>query len=313
MFGTFIVAQKRRFVNPSFLIRYLILIYRMQSVILIDEVMEMKRNKSKEVQSLKITNKHDKYIAMVVIGVILTLSLIVTLWLPENHWSVVAFNILAMLGSGVLCSAIVSWIIEWNNDKTLDKEHQRQREFFFRSLQSGIDTLIVFELLNLSGFVLLKNEGIRKSQQKKWSRQAIVAHLQEYVDQIINSIEVFCQHPKTTDSTYFDKIIERNNLAFKNTGGYYRYLDTTLSMLLSESNIYFINGVLTEQQIKGIQSVQQAIQEVLGVSEDDLDTLFEMKRLFFKELHDCMHLFEMDSDKEIRCYVKELKKIGLPS
>ena len=267
----------------------------------------MKSDKSKEMKTFKIMSKHKKYIIMIAVGLALTLSLIITIWLPEDHWGTVVLNIFAMIGSGVLCSAIVSWIIERNNDKVLDIAHQRQREFFFHSLQVDIDRLIVFELRNLSEYVLLTEEGIKKSERNEWSRKIIIKKLQNYVDQITNSIETLYQSPRVFDDTYFEQVNQRNKLAF-NTLVYYRYLDSTLKLLLGESNLYFINGVLTEEQAKGIQYMQQAIQDVMRVPEDDLDTFFEMKRLFFGELCGYMHLFEIDLSKTIKCYTKELKQ-----
>ena len=209
----------------------------------------MKSDKSKEMKTFKIMSKHKKYIIMIAIGLALTLSLIITIWLPEDHWGTVVLNIFAMIGSGVLCSAIVSWIIERNNDKVLDIAHQRQREFFFHSLQVDIDRLIVFELRNLSEYVLLTEEGIKKSERNEWSRKIIIKKLQNYVDQITNSIETLYQSPRVFDDTYFEQVNQRNKLAF-NTLVYYRYLDSTLKLLLGESNLYFINGVLTEEQAK---------------------------------------------------------------
>lgn len=48
-------------------------------------------------------------------------------------------NIIAMLGSGVFCSAIVSLIIEKSNTKRDEEEKARQKEFVLSKLNSRLE------------------------------------------------------------------------------------------------------------------------------------------------------------------------------
>ena len=56
-----------------------------------------------------------KYFWMIAVGFVLTISFIATIWL-KGVWDTI-FNIVAMIGSGILCSAVVSYIIEISNNK----------------------------------------------------------------------------------------------------------------------------------------------------------------------------------------------------
>ena len=73
----------------------------------------------------------NKYMWMLLMGFLLTALLVLTIWITSEPWKTI-FNISAMLGSGVFCSALVSWIIEVNNNKAIAKEHERQRKFIYR-------------------------------------------------------------------------------------------------------------------------------------------------------------------------------------
>lgn len=68
-----------------------------------------------------------KYIIMMVSGIVLTLLLFCTIWV-SSCWDIV-FNVFAMLGSGVFCSAIVSLIVEQNNERREKQRKQEQRDF----------------------------------------------------------------------------------------------------------------------------------------------------------------------------------------
>jgi hypothetical protein len=96
-------------------------------------------------------NKHI-YILMIVVGAILTASFVITIWTNPNIDAII--NIVAMVGSGVFCSAIVALFTELRNERILELEHSRQREYILSSLK---DSLKFFFCLGVKTSLFLCN------------------------------------------------------------------------------------------------------------------------------------------------------------
>ena len=89
---------------------------------------------------------------MLVGGAIGVLLYIAMIWWGDNTVVAVFLNISAMLGSGVLCSSIVSLIIEHNTKKAQVEEHKRQCEFIFSTLRVDLIRIAKEELRNISEY-----------------------------------------------------------------------------------------------------------------------------------------------------------------
>ncbi|MBQ2876508.1 MAG: hypothetical protein IJE25_05825 [Clostridia bacterium] len=88
---------------------------------------------------------HNMYF-WIVVGFIATLSYALTLLFDHNSPFNVIFNILAMLGSGIFCSAIVSLGFEKATKRRLVEEQNMQREFYFSYLIHYLECIILEEL-----------------------------------------------------------------------------------------------------------------------------------------------------------------------
>ena len=86
-------------------------------------------------------NKHI-YILMIVVGAILTASFVITILTNPNIDAII--NIVAMVGSGVFCSAIVALFTELRNERILELEHNRQREYILSSLRNSLKFFFVW-------------------------------------------------------------------------------------------------------------------------------------------------------------------------
>ena len=76
--------------------------------------------------------KH-KYKIMICTGLILTCCLFFEL-IKLPCWLDVIINIVSIIGSGVLCSAIVSWLVEESNEKQKIETAKEQRKFILSTL-----------------------------------------------------------------------------------------------------------------------------------------------------------------------------------
>lgn len=81
-----------------------------------------------------------KYFWMMFIGCGMTLVL---LWEKgDGSKKDTIFNIIAMIGSGVLCSAFVSWLIEIQNTKLQEKKNQKTLKLLVQPLTNGFISLL---------------------------------------------------------------------------------------------------------------------------------------------------------------------------
>ena len=99
---------------------------------------------------------------MILSGAVLTFLLFNKLFGEIPMWLTIGLDVLAMLGSGVFCSAIVSLIIDKQNQKIADEKREEQRIFILGSSQRSIVNLYKRELTELSIYhtnYILKEKG----------------------------------------------------------------------------------------------------------------------------------------------------------
>ena len=135
---------------------------------------------------------------MIIIGVILTLLLIATIW--TNDEIDLIFNILAMIGSGILCSAIVSLIIEENNKRIAREEKIKQREFILKGIRMSLKTYLFWEVDQLSQYYLLKIDNSLKNRKRiEFSIAEVISKLQKYITKTMTPEELFYNTTNVTN------------------------------------------------------------------------------------------------------------------
>jgi hypothetical protein len=249
-------------------------------------------------------NKHI-YILMIVVGAILTASFVITIWTNPNIDAII--NIVAMVGSGVFCSAIVALFTELRNERILELEHNRQREYILSSLKNSLKFFFVWELKQISSYSILAKTDNKKTNKYELSILDSINKIINYLEQISSSIETIYQYSSVIDSEYLKRIKARNNLAYESVLPYYKNLQSIISSLIIDSNNYLISGVLDEKKINTLKDMQQDINAIIGYSnEDGLELLFEFKLLFFKNLSEYLDAIEINKSERLNCYIREI-------
>ena len=138
---------------------------------------------------------------MIISGVVLTLLLIATIW--TNDEIDVIFNILSMIGSGIFCSAIVSWIIEENNIRKAREEKIKHREFILKGIRTRLKTYLFWEVDQLSQYDLLQIDDSLKTRRRiEYSIAKVIRKLQEYITKINTTEELLFETANVTYSEY---------------------------------------------------------------------------------------------------------------
>ena len=245
-----------------------------------------------------------KYFWMIAVGFVLTISFIATIWL-KCVWDTI-FNIVAMLGSGILCSAVVSYIIEISNNKRDEKLKQEQQKYILSSAKDSLLWLFSLEYKNLSEYLTLSDTTNKfKTNKTELEVKEILNEVSNYLSQITNNASICFQFTNVIDSNYLTRIKRRDDLAFKNNLPYYEKLNKELLKINEDSNYYYTTEIFTKEQLKIIQDIQIDIDQIIYYSnENNLDILFEFKEMFITNISKHLNLFNIKESDKIVCYDK---------
>lgn len=245
-----------------------------------------------------------KYIWMIVIGFVLTISFIATIW-TNKTWTII-FNIIAMIGSGILCSAVVSYIIEISNNKRDEKLKQEQQEYILSSVKDSLLWLFSLEYKNLSEYLILGDTTNKyKTNKKELEVEEALNEVSNYLRQITNNATICFLYTNVIDSNYLTRIKRRDDLAFKNNLPYYERLNKELLKINGDSNYYYTTGIIGKEQLSVIRNIQIDVDQIIYHSnENNLDTLFEYKEMFITNISKHLSLFNIKESDKIICYDK---------
>lgn len=250
-----------------------------------------------------------KYYWMMAVGTIATLSLIATIWLEKRAWNII-INIIAMIGSGILCSAIVSYIIEISENKRIEKLKCEQQNYILSSVKYSILSLLSSEYKNLSEYVTLNNTTNKfKTTNEEIEIQTVIDKLSDWINYITSNVSVCYQYSNVIDSNFLVKIKRRNELAFQFLLPYYEKLNKDLLKIYGDSNIYFIDGIFDKEQLDKIHSIQIDVDSIIAYSnESNIELLFEYKKIFISDIKNILDMFSIEQSQKIKCFYKSIVK-----
>jgi hypothetical protein len=99
---------------------------------------------------------------------------------------------------------------------------------------------------------------------------------------------------------------ERNRLAYQNILPYYEHLQHGILKVLNDANHYLIDGILDEDVIAILNTMQQELASIISSSnESNLELLFDFKEMFFDNLTGYLNALGVAQDEILHCYIKE--------
>ena len=250
-----------------------------------------------------------KYYWMMVVGLVATLSLVVNIWIKDHTWTII-INIIAMVGNGILCSAIVSYIIEVSANKRTKKLKCEQRKYILSSAKNSILSLLSSEYRNLSEYVTLNDTTNKfKTTSEEIGIKDVLDKLYDWTNHIMNNVAVCYQFSAIIDSSYLERIKRRNELAFQLLLPYYERLNNELLRIADDSNIYFIGEIFDKKQLDKIHSIQIDVDSIIASSnESNIELLFEYKNIFIRDIKDILDIFSVEQSQRIKCFYKSIVK-----
>ena len=246
---------------------------------------------------------------MIGVGILLTLLLFLNDCV-YGCWKQV-INILAMLGSGVFCSAIVSWIIEHNNIKMINEERLIQSKFVLRRVFNRLNTYIFWEIGQLSQYSLLSIEDSKKKREfNEFTQKEIIDKINEYLLAINDSIESIYQWSDVIDSKYLKRVEKRDSLVFKQVLPIVKRLKEEITNVLSDVSMYYINEVLDGDKVKALEELEIMLVDIINFSEgESIELTLEFKKIFFENLQGILERLEVNLKDKMKVIIWKEKAV----
>lgn len=240
--------------------------------------------------------KYDTLIVLIVCGVILSLLPVVNIFF-DNIIVAVIVTIFSPLGGGVLCSAIVSLLVEKFNEKRDLKKIETERGFIARHSKFNLRILIERERNYLPNFL---NESNKKTTI---TVQAAINELVSTSEDIENDIANQLTKNTVIDGNYLKNKEKKGKYLFFYSLPYYKGFRNSLVYLSDNSMLCYTHGIFTDTEIDKIKEVIFTLDQIIYECENkNYELLIEWKQIFFNDLKELCKIFKIDLNTEIRSY-----------
>ena len=214
----------------------------------------------------------------------------------------------AMLGGGIFCSAIVSWLIDMQNKRIEASRRKQQRAFILAAVKDGFIRLLERELLEISSYhSKYLSSGKRTFVAKKSTITKVCVHIVDMLNDIGNDEEqqkrviVITPELMVQDNDKIKHIL-KNNLP------YYENLHQHLLKVSTSYDLFLIDGIFNEQQIGLFNDLLSEVLDVLSYKSADGTedgAIIVIKRMFFEKISQWFEVFDISGSDLIRAHYYE--------
>ncbi len=209
----------------------------------------------------------------------------------------IVYDFMLAIGSGVLCSAVVSWIVECKNNRVIERERAMQRKYILGSVVANIKILLKKEIGCLTECSIICQEKQRVSQ--KLTHKSVCEKIQDYIENITNAI-VSDSLPNTNCAKDQDhQLQQKYYLAHKKTLWLYSDLVRSLSRIIDEINYFMVSGVFSDQDKENIEKMYCDVLCIIeGQDNGSLDNLLGYKQNFYENIYEYLNTLNIDINEE---------------
>ena len=255
--------------------------------------------------------KREKYIRIIVISLIMTLTLLLKMCeCITVPWTILC-DFIAMIGGGIFCSTIVSWIIDEQNKNKEKRAREEQRKYIFSSVKNSFIRLFERELFQLSNYYA----EFMVKKPVKWIKEEInLPEMSKKLVWLLNEIEMAEEDERegdiliiTLESVRRDE--EKRKYLVKNNEFYYRALHQILSELSTFYSTYMIAGLLNEEQIELLKELTWDIHDVMLFEPDigvDDGTILVFKKSLFEKMSQYFSVFSILENEKVHVHYKDV-------
>lgn len=238
--------------------------------------------------------KYKILINLIVFGVVSSLSPVVNLFV-ENDIVDVIVTIFASLGGGLLCSAIVSLLVEKFNEIRDLKQLEKERDFITRWAKLNLRILIERERNYLFKFLNESNKKISITLQTAIEDLVVLA--EEIEKDIVNKIT----QNIVIDVNYLKNKDKKEKYLFSYSLPYYKGLRNSLVYLSDNAMLFYTQRIFDDKVIDKLNEVICTTEQIICECENkNYELLLEMKQIFFNDLKELCDIFKINLKSEIR-------------
>lgn len=208
-----------------------------------------------------------------------------------------------MLGSGIFCSTLVSWIIETQNKKREKVIQKEQREYVLSTVKNSFCMVYKRELESFSDYC--NNRIIPNKCRLKNTKHTLI-EIKERLIHLIdkngfvrtaeeNGRTVTINESTLRDSEMHYCLIKRNLI-------YYKLLHQHLLELATHFTFYLLSNVLTEKEIDAINEFTSDIHNVILLHPDDYENaenILNFKKIVFQKTDTILPLLSISEEMQI--------------
>lgn len=234
------------------------------------------------------------YFWLLIIGVLLTIAYVSVIWVDDKVLATI-LNILAMLGSGIFCSAIVSLVFEINNSRRDEKERKIKRTYILNDIYNSTNAIILREIMYSSRFCLEFNNDRKINKTPISVKNAIDKTLTFFNE----TIDIYCSN-KLTSETIKEKNEVHLGRVCKLGSSEYKKLLEEIKEIVSKSHIFLMDGTLSTAQIDCLNKMVAYIESLVN-AEDNYnyyDMVLYCKIRVFRFLNEFLNVLEINTEKE---------------
>lgn len=225
--------------------------------------------------------KNIKYITLIFISVVGLFLILSTIWYQTNN---LAVTIVTSIGSGILCSAIVSMLVEFFNEKRDISNKLQIKCSVFDMLKNDLIYLLTQECKYSSYYLVIENQR-KKSNIIKISAGEIIEKIIKNLILINDTIQKeFQEHTIHINSEWLKNNQEKDKTLYYCTLPYYKRVKVDINNILSNQILLLTQNTLSKDEIDFLKTCEFIIDDIIQFSESESrELLIEIKEAFYKE------------------------------
>ena len=229
---------------------------------------------------------------------------------PGVNFCSTFLDFVVMIGNGVFCSIIISWLIDEQNKAKEKRVQDEQRKYIFSTIKNNYIRIFERELKELSVYYdkHLANGDV------EWCKEDIsikeIAQKILWLLQVIEKTEAEDDSHTITTSTIKQSEDKRKMLS-SNNRIYYNQLYQNLNDIAVNYNWFYVSNILSEEQIELLKELTWNVHDVLMIEPDigiGDGSVLEFKKIFFEKTNTFLSVLDISENHKIHVHYRDLKK-----
>lgn len=219
-------------------------------------------------------------------------------------------DFVVMIGNGVFCSIIISWLIDEQNKAKEKRVQNEQRKYIFSTIKNNYIRIFERELKEMSVYYA---KHVADSEVE-WCKEEVsieeIAKKILWLLQVIEKKETEDDSHTITTSTIKQSEDKRKMLS-SNNRIYYNQLYQNLNDIAVNYNWFYVSNILSEEQIELLKELTWDVHDVLMIEPDigiGDGSVLEFKKIFFEKTNTFLSVLDITENHKTHIHYKNFKK-----